>query len=87
MWPFNSLQCCHVIIGENCYHFTRFIDAIDVLFRLFISLKVEYSIIISAHLWAFFQRHVYKLDTERRTVARRVINEFICELENISQVV
>lgn len=81
----NALQCCHVIIGENYYHFTTCTEAIDFLFKLFISLKIDYPG-MTAHLWAFFQHYVYKLEKERRTVASRLINEFVCQLENAPKV-
>ncbi|XP_031777345.1 uncharacterized protein LOC107981981 [Nasonia vitripennis] len=62
--PLSSLQCCHVVIDDIRYHFNNCIDAKDFLFKFCIVLKIDYPV-ITTHLWAFFQTHVFEIIKER----------------------
>ena len=81
-----SPQCCHVILDNETsnvtYNLTNVIESVDFLFKLFFVLKLRYPHACS-HIWGFLQKYIYKMETARRHVGTRPINEFITNIEKI----
>lgn len=78
--PLESLECCHIVIGEIKYDFDNCIDAIDLLYKSFFTLNAG-SPVMSCHIWAFFQRYIYNMEAEKKTLAVRPITELIVLLD------
>ena len=80
----NKLQCCHVVISDLKYTFDNVVKAVDFLYKSFFVLGIPYSC-GCAHVWTFFQRNVYNMDSARKCIAKRQSEELITELDKIAK--
>lgn len=80
-----NLSCCHVVLDKNIiYNVDTPINAIDITFKLFFSLKLEFPIACK-HIWSFLQKYVYDMK-EKSMVAQKLISELIVKLNQLNYV-
>lgn len=90
----STIQPCLIALGQNLFeskHFYTFCDgimykfnsiiaAVDICFKLFYVLNLEYPL-KSHNAWMFFERNVYKMKTSSSNLLPKMI-EFTQDFEN-----
>lgn len=80
--PLHDTGNTYVVCGEALYKCSTIIEAIDLCFKLFFSLQIDYSF-ATAHIWSFLHIFIYSLtDFNGMLNSKKYVLEFISNLKN-----
>lgn len=79
---FQNITCQHVVIDNVTYDCDNPADALDLCYKLFFVLNLNYTH-ACPHVWSFVQRHLYKMNKERKLVQAGKISNLISKLNKI----
>lgn len=77
--PLSDIKCCHVIAGKIISECPGPKEAVDLCFKLFFTLRMEYPP-GAVHLWSVIHRLVFGLAKQKKTIAGTLIDTLKEEL-------